>query len=454
MGNHIESSAASWPAKEGTVSASTIIDVALGISFVFALLSVIASAVTEAMSAFLSLRCITLRRGIERLLKDRTLTSKVYAHPLVDGLTKDDDSDPTYIPSDLFARALIDSIANWDDEKDHAVAPTRLGLIRAVFVLPTRSLVGFLRRLWPQTDQKRAVVMKTGANLDDFKKRLAHGKNLEEHTRAALSALVADETVKTSEDAAHAIATWFDRAMDSVTGWYKRQVQLLISFVALVLAVALNVDGFFLVDSLRNEAVLRESVAATVSEIIKSESAAQRQTLEEIVKEQKDAAKATPEEIFAAAEKKTADLVSKRVVAVKRGLDALTLPVGWPESGIRCQAASVEACDKRSLPTTPSGWLRRVSGWLFTAIAISLGAPFWFDLLNKLINLRSAAPQPPKTQPKSTTTTAITTSTTTGAVAPSIAAAAVIPTVEPVREEARVSRPPLTRSDAPPPPLS
>jgi hypothetical protein len=28
-------------------------------------------------------------------------------------------------------------------------------------------------------------------------------------------------------------------------------------------------------------------------------------------------------------------------------------------------------------------------GWLITALAVSLGAPFWFDMLNKFIVVRS-----------------------------------------------------------------
>jgi hypothetical protein len=40
-----------------------------------------------------------------------------------------------------------------------------------------------------------------------------------------------------------------------------------------------------------------------------------------------------------------------------------------------------------------SGWYWQfrfhVFGWLLTALAISLGAPFWFDMLNKFIVVRS-----------------------------------------------------------------
>lgn len=37
------------------------------------------------------------------------------------------------------------------------------------------------------------------------------------------------------------------------------------------------------------------------------------------------------------------------------------------------------------------GWLRVLFGWLITAIALSMGAPFWFDLLGKIMNVRNAA---------------------------------------------------------------
>ena len=40
--------------------------------------------------------------------------------------------------------------------------------------------------------------------------------------------------------------------------------------------------------------------------------------------------------------------------------------------------------------STPRKWL----GFLITAFAISLGAPFWFDLLNKFINLRVSGAKP------------------------------------------------------------
>lgn len=52
------------------------------------------------------------------------------------------------------------------------------------------------------------------------------------------------------------------------------------------------------------------------------------------------------------------------------------------------------------------GWPRVLFGWLITAIALSMGAPFWFDLLGRIMNVRNAAKSPDSTtsnQPDSTT---------------------------------------------------
>ncbi len=68
----------------------------------------------------------------------------------------------------------------------------------------------------------------------------------------------------------------------------------------------------------------------------------------------------------------------------------LGLPVGWDNDPL--------------LSTTPPGgtvfWMRlasKVVGLLITTAAASLGAPFWFDLIQKLVPLRAAGAKPPKT---------------------------------------------------------
>jgi len=417
------------------VSISTILDIAIGVSFVYMLLSVIASAITEAISGIFSLRAVTLRRWIERLLKDRTLADKVYAHPLVDGLTEDDDSDPSYISADIFARALVDAIADWKDGEDRAARPSRMGMIRRIAWIGWCALRGFLRRLWPKAEARQAnAEKKVATNLAEFKKRLAEAENFDEDTRAALTALVSNSAVETLDDAIARIAQWFDRAMEGCSGWYKRTAHIVISFVALVSSVVLNVDSFVLLDSLGRDAVLRDSVVTAVAESVKSKSNVVT-TAEGVADESRATAKATPEEIFTKDERKTEELVRKQVVAIKRGLDELALPLGWPSGKpIFCMSTVEAPCDARAVPPTVSGFLRRFGGWLFTAIAISLGAPFWFSLLNKLINLRAASPPPEKSRPRERS------------VASESVSTSVRDSLRP--SDARVNS---SRSDAPPP---
>jgi hypothetical protein len=64
------------------------------------------------------------------------------------------------------------------------------------------------------------------------------------------------------------------------------------------------------------------------------------------------------------------------------------LPIGWHSTEIQAQGDAGSASFDFWL------WATRVAGWLLTALALSLGAPFWFDLLNKLVNMRHGMRKP------------------------------------------------------------
>ena len=61
-----------------------------------------------------------------------------------------------------------------------------------------------------------------------------------------------------------------------------------------------------------------------------------------------------------------------------------TLPLGWD-----------------GMPDDFVGWFKTVLGWLITIAAVSLGAPFWFDLLGKVANLRGAGASVRRSEPDS-----------------------------------------------------
>ena len=65
-------------------------------------------------------------------------------------------------------------------------------------------------------------------------------------------------------------------------------------------------------------------------------------------------------------------------------LEDLRFPIGWEEA---------------NRPSGTGGWAAAGVGWLLTAIAISFGAPFWFDVLGKVSNLRAAGHKPESVLP-------------------------------------------------------
>ena len=264
-----------------------MIDVALGLIWLYLLLSVLASAVQEWIAVVLALRSRNLRAGIRTLL-GADYAGRVYAHPLVINLAKGRRL-PSYLSPETLSSVLLALLA-----KDAG---------------GTAELRHMLATISP------------GHPLKDV-----------------LEALI-DE----GEDAAlrlhHRLAGWFDEAMDRITGWYKRRATLLIFAFAAALTVATNASTIHVAEELWRNAALRTAIAAQ------------------------------------AAAASAADAAAVRSDALEQ---LGTLPIGW-------QAA----------PDGVAGWLETLLGWLMTIAAVSLGAPFWFDLLATVARLRGAGATTP-----------------------------------------------------------
>src|SRR4051794_10072541 len=93
-----------------------MLDVAIGIAFVFLLTSLIASAIREVIESWFKRRARDLRDGIAELLRDTPVMQAIYDHPLVNGLYKGGNYTaannagdlPSYIPARNFALALME----------------------------------------------------------------------------------------------------------------------------------------------------------------------------------------------------------------------------------------------------------------------------------------------------------------------------------------------------------
>ncbi|OYT12309.1 MAG: hypothetical protein B6I19_09990 [Bacteroidetes bacterium 4572_114] len=144
--------------------------------------------------------------------------------------------------------------------------------------------------------------------------------------------------------------SWYNETMDRVTGWYKRKIQLITFIIGLLIAFSLNVDTIAIAKKLTRESDTRL----------------------EMVK-------------LATGYAKEANADTATTARVNTEVKQIIDDIRDQESIISISASSLD-------PRTSAFWLY-VLGCLITAIALSLGAPFWFDVMNKIVKLRGSGVQ-------------------------------------------------------------
>jgi hypothetical protein len=310
-----------------------ILEVAVGLSFVYLLLALICTAVNETIAGITGRRADFLEKGIDSLLGDDCdLKQKVFAHPLIASLGPKKDTKPSYLPASKFALALTDVVTGSGKDANDAQA-LREGI----------------------SGIKSASV------------------------KTSLSAVLADsnDTLTTNQQK---IEAWYNECMDRVSGWYKRRTVLWIWILALIVTLALNAD------SLRISKILWTDQAIRAAVIESAKSRAQTERPEAL----------TPLVVHPNANApKTAAPVALHhddVLTAKERAELSQL-TGWSDD-IK-QWAQMNYLQRI--------WhaFKHIPGWLLTIIAISLGAPFWFDLLNRFMNIRSAGRAPDERPDKS-----------------------------------------------------
>lgn len=180
--------------------------------------------------------------------------------------------------------------------------------------------------------------------LADLKTGMA---NLPESLQRTLTTLL-EESQHDVERLKTQIETWFNNGMDRASGWYKRKTQWIQFFLGLCLVILLNVDS---VRIGRTLFAINSPLRASLVESAKS---------------------------FVVQPGGT----NRPIKDVVEAISTVSLPIGWSEFP-----------KPNQLPIV-------LLGWLITAFAVSLGAPFWFDLLNKFVNVRASG-KAPEEQPKS-----------------------------------------------------
>lgn len=304
------------------------IEVAIGLAFVFFLLSTIVSALTEGIAWKTTQRAKQLEHGLFGLMGENWFAREIFKHALIQSDArkpqkkrlkpgKAKKQKPSYVSPKNFSLALIDVLGKHGEHSEEPLQNIKNGV----------------------EDVKAGAMRAEQADQDgeDDEGLEALGQQLE--------ALLGDPAVVKLEDFRAAAEEWFDDAMDRVSGWYKRWSQWVTCALAVIVVIGLNANAIGIAERLVDNPTVRSAVVARA-------------------------------EAAAGEEKGGAKEAGLKADEAAKELDALKLPIGWPHGFL-------DGFD-----------LTMLVGWLITVIAISLGAPFWFDALGRLARLRTTGKKP------------------------------------------------------------
>lgn len=369
---------------------SSILDIVIGLVFIYLLYSLMTTLIQEIIASHFGFRAKILERAVFRMLEDEnkfnskfrsvlylfkrsgngglrhSMSGEFYEHPLIKFLGEDNNRDkPSYINKETFSKVIID-------------------LLRGNQVKPGDDVQALIQK---SLDAKRA-------NWDDAK--------ISSETASFLCSIWADANGDVAKFRVY-LEEWFEETMDRATGWYKKHTQFILFFVGFTIAIAFNIDTLKIVNKLEKDPKLREQIVQqadafvkdhpnldldlmqqeiefkrSVAERMKADSLADMKNINTYIE---DSLKLVRFQLLKA---RRDTLMNRAELLLKKDIRNVHHSLGLEWESYECNSSLLECI------------FLSIVGWTLTALALSLGAPFWFDLLNKLMKLRGSVATPTK----------------------------------------------------------
>lgn len=308
------------------------IEVAVGLVLVFALCSLLVSALQELFATLVRLRGKVLHQAIVSFVgDDPRFAQALLDHPLLVSLAQGAQSQrearrPSYVNADCLVAALLGHLVDTHAGGQRPATPRLLvDLVRA--------------RLQGQAAPGQAPSPATLAGAEPALPNALFVRGLAALVQGVEQDWSAFET---------RLCGWYDAVTERSTGWFKRRTQVGVLVFGLLVAAAANINPIVIASRLWDDAPVRAAVVRSAAAV--------------------DPALAAS----------VADLAALRQAGLPIGWTAAALPAGF--SG----PARAGLLD----------WVMVPLGWLLVALACTLGAPFWFDALGRLVRLRGAGGRP------------------------------------------------------------
>ena len=392
---------------------NNILLILISLVFIYAVLSILVSILTEWLNYYFKERGIFLKDSIYKLLKDplnKDYGYLFYNHITIAGLKSARNKLPQYISSRMFAEVLIDIIAQ------QAVHNRKIQV--------TTSSEGAKKYKLERTEIPASIIERFQVGISEM--------NTSQFTDLMQSFL--DKSDNNYDKLKVHIEQWYNDYMDRVSGWYKTKQRKKFLAVGFLVAISLNVDSLHLLkvlsldDNLKNRLV--ESAERTVDNLEKDST--MRNNISFIIKSVSivtdsagDLKAASSDIARMQAILKQLDSSSqiKNVIAKKElsQLDSamnmvseLNIPIGWSKTVAPLswwQKKKVRETNLAALhdSKTPGliaylnyrnnsrsfeNVLKYILGIIISGVSLSFGAPFWFELLTKFVNIRRSGKIP------------------------------------------------------------
>jgi hypothetical protein len=364
---------------------SGIIDIVIGLVFIYLLYSLLTTIIQEIIATRFGFRGKMLERAIFRMLEDEnkfnsrfksvfylfkktgnggvknSISYEYYKHPLILFLGESNSNGkPAYINKQTFSKVIVD-------------------LLRGKDIKPGDDIQSMIQKA---LDEKKTNWGEAG---------------ISEQTLSYLKSIWADAGGNVVKFKSH-LESWFEETMDRASGWYKKHTQIVLFFVGMTISIVFNVDTLKIIERLEKDPKLREQLVHQASAFQETHPDLDKKLLLREVENNKFLAQYSKNELL------TSD--SLRKVKLSDSLElANYLELKSKRDALFDQANSLLKNDINNIHHSLGlGWKEfdtsfknvfySMIGWMVTALALSLGAPFWFDLLNKLMKLRGSVATP------------------------------------------------------------
>ncbi len=350
---------------------SKIIEVGIGLLLVYLLASLVCSALKEWIDRLFDMRARDLEKGIIQLLGVE-LTAKFYQHPFIESITR---------------RTLLDKILSLLPGVNRTGKPSRIkhSIFSAVLwdILFQEGKEGSTKKeneilMTGQTAEgKKQLLSYLEKGINSSVKSQSPGNTEKPSALISIANTAAAEITKAEElvtNIRQKFEEWFNNSMEQISIWSKQKSRIIIFWLALPICLVLNLDSIMIGKYLYNNDTARATVVAAAEQKLANSAS--------ITKIEKNIGTTTGDQAQSA-------LAEAQSIVAE--MQQVGIPLGWVLRKTQDQ-------DMRGLPVN-EGWLYKILGILLSIFAISMGAPFWFDLLRKIVPLRKSLQNNSKSTP-------------------------------------------------------